>query len=61
MIDGGAVAHAPGAVEAVPALGFGERATDPVQADPLGAEEELVERFGVDQVRVAVRDPGGPL
>jgi hypothetical protein len=48
VINGAPPAEAPGAVEAVLALSIGQRVADALQADPLGAEQELIEPFGVD-------------
>ena len=61
MINLPAGQHRRAAVEAAPILGVTEKPAYAVEADPLGAEQELVEAFGINQIRVAGSDPGGPL
>jgi hypothetical protein len=49
------------AVEAPAILGVAERPAYAVEADPLSAEEELIEAFGIHQVRVTGSNPSGLL
>lgn len=61
MINLPAGHHRRAAVEAPPMLGVTERPAYAVEADPLGAEQELVEAFGINQIRVVSSDPGDRL
>jgi hypothetical protein len=60
MINGAPSAKTPRAVEAILALRLGQGPTDALEADPLGAEQELIQPFRVYEVGVAGRDPGSP-
>ena len=61
VVDGAAGAEVAGAVEAVVALCFGERPADALQADPLGAEQELIAAARCRPGRCCGRRPWRPI
>lgn len=61
VIDGCVSRQPIGTVEAFPVLRLGERAANPVQADPLSAEEEFIEPLRINEIRVAGGDHRRPL